>query len=283
MQLCLHQNTSAGAGFAGSLAGWARAGIQQVELTDVLLDGFLHTDTLAAAHRVVTDLGLTPVSAAAVLPDFWLPSPGRAELLEIWKRRCEQFASFGIRRIYCPAITTRKVTTADYQASLACLREAGEVARQFEMTALIEFARSSSFISTIPTALQLIRDAGHPHVQVLFDFYHFWTGMSRFEDLDAVRPGEIGHVHFQDVPAMPRELLDTFTRVIPGDGVAPLAKTLRKLGELGYTGPLSVELFLPEFTARDPYELAREIQAKTGPFIPARTETRQPPLDRRQP
>ena len=61
----MHQNTSSGAGYRGSLEGWARAGIKNVELTNTLLDAFLKTDTLAAARRVLTDLGLTPVCAAS--------------------------------------------------------------------------------------------------------------------------------------------------------------------------------------------------------------------------
>ena len=82
------------------------------------------------------------------------------------------------------------------------------------------------------------------------------------EDLDLIRPGEIGHVHFQDVPDMPRELLDNTTRIIPGDGVSPLNRILRKLSDKGYAGPLSVELFLPKFQQGDPYEVAREIRQK---------------------
>src|SRR5690606_15640424 len=73
MQLAMHQNTSGAAGYRGSLEGWARAGIRYVELTDTLLDGFLASDTLAGARKVLSDLGLTPVSAAAVLPDVWIP------------------------------------------------------------------------------------------------------------------------------------------------------------------------------------------------------------------
>src|ERR1700730_16349332 len=73
MTLCLHQNTSAGAGYRKSLEGWSRAGIKYVELTAQMLDGFLKTDTLEAARHVVTDLGLTPVSCTAGLADFWNP------------------------------------------------------------------------------------------------------------------------------------------------------------------------------------------------------------------
>ena len=104
--------------------------------------------------------------------------------------------------------------------------------------------------------------AAHPNIRILFDCYHFWSGVNKFEDLDLLRPGDIGHVHFQDVPDMPRELLDNATRFIPGDGVTPLVRILRTLAASGYAGPLSVELFLPKFQQADPYELAREIRQK---------------------
>jgi sugar phosphate isomerase/epimerase len=69
-------------------------------------------------------------------------------------------------------------------------------------------------------------------------------------------------VHFQDVPDMPRELLDQTTRVIPGDGVTPLVRILGKLADRAYAGPLSVELFLPKFQQGDPYDVASEIRRK---------------------
>jgi 2-keto-myo-inositol isomerase len=262
MTLCIHQNTSRMAGFRKSLEGWAKAGIKNVELTDVLLEEFLKTDTLEAARRVVTDLGLTPVSCASVIPDFWISSPNRAAALETWKRRCEQFSSFGIPRIYCPAVTSRKVTLEDYKGAVDCIREGGEAAAQFKMVAMIEFARSSSFIATLTTALKLIREAAHPNVHPMLDCYHFWSGLSKFEDLDLLHAGELAHAHFQDVPDTPRELLDNSTRLIPGDGISPLVRILRKLAEKGYSGSLSVELFLPEFTQGDPYEVAHRIREK---------------------
>jgi 2-keto-myo-inositol isomerase len=263
MSLCLHQNTSRAAGYRQSLEGWAKAGIKNVELTDVMLEEFLKTDSLAAARRVVSDLGLTPVSCAAPLPDFWIPNPGRPAAMETWKKRCEQFASFGLSRIYCPAGTTRKVTPEDYRGAADCIRQGGEAAKQFNMTAMIEFTRNSTFISTLTTSLKLIREAAHPNVRPMLDFYHFWSGMSKFEDLDMLRSGELAHVHFQDTPDMPRELLDQTTRLIPGDGVAPVVKILRRLAEKGYSGALSVELFLPEFQQGDPYQVARRIREKS--------------------
>jgi len=137
------------------------------------------------------------------------------------------------------------------------------VARQFQQTAMFEFVRTSTFASTLTTLLSITRAAAQPNVGPLFDCYHFWSGLNKLEDLDTLRPGEIKHVHFQDVPDMPREMLDQTTRVIPGDGVTPLTAILRKLADKGYAGPLSVELFLPKFQQGDPFEVAREIKAKS--------------------
>lgn len=263
MTLAIHQNTSAGAGYRGSLEGWAKAGIRFVELTNTLIDGFLKTDSLPAARRVLTDLGLTPVSGACGVGGLWEPNPNRAAALDNFKKRCEMFTALGLTRIYAPTTTTQQFTLDDYKAGAANMREVGEIAKQFGMTAMAEAVRASTFISTLPTLLRMTREAGHPNMAPLLDFYHFWSGNSKLEDLDLIRPREIGHVHFQDVPDMPRELLDNTTRIIPGDGIAPLNRILQKLAEKGYVGPLSVELFLPRFQQGDPFEIARDIRQKS--------------------
>jgi sugar phosphate isomerase/epimerase len=108
----------------------------------------------------------------------------------------------------------------------------------------------------------MIREAGHPNVRPMLDFFHFWSGMSKFEDLDTIRPGEIAHVHFQDILDTPRELMDNNGRVIPGDGSAPVVAILRKLAEKQYAGPLSVELFLMELQQGDPFDVATRIKQK---------------------
>jgi sugar phosphate isomerase/epimerase len=262
MTLAIHQNTSAGAGYRESLEGWSRAGIKYVELTSVLLDEFMKTDSLAAARRVFTDLGLTPVHGATGVTGLWEPNPNRTAALEDLKKRCEMFATLGLNHVYAATTTTQKVTLDDYKTGVDNMREAGEVTKQFNMSLRIEFVRTSSFISTLTTLLKMTRAAAHPNLAPMVDCYHFWSGLNKLEDLDLIRPGEISHVHFQDVPDIPRELLDNTTRFIPGDGVSPLIRILSKLADKGYAGPLSVELFLPKFQQGDPFEVAREIRQK---------------------
>ena len=262
MTLALHQNTSSRAGFRGSLEGWAKAGVTQVELTNNLLDAFLKSDTLASARRLVGDLGLTPVSGACGVNGLIEPNPNRAAALDGFRRRCEMWAELGIPRIYSTTATTIKPAPDDYKAAADNVREVAQIAAQFKLTAMFEFVRQSTFASTLPTILSITRPAAQPNLGPLFDFYHFWSGNNKLADMDTLRPGEIKHVHFQDVPDMPREMLDATTRFIPGDGVSPIDAMLRKLAEKGYDGALSVELFLPRFADGDPFEVAREIKSK---------------------
>jgi 2-keto-myo-inositol isomerase len=262
MSLALHQNTSAAAGYRASLEGWARAGIRNVEITAAQLDAFVKTDSLAAAHRVLTDNGLTPVSAACGVGGLWEPNPNHAAALDNLKKRCEMLAELGLTHIYAPVGGMQKFTEDDYKSGADNMRQAGDVVQQFRMRMTAEFTRGSSFISTLTTMLKVTRAAAHPNVKPLFDCYHFWSGNNKLEDLDLLKTDEIGHVHFQDVPDMPRELLDNTTRLIPGDGISPLTTILHKLAEKGYAGPLSVELFLPKYLQADPFVLAQEIRRK---------------------
>lgn len=263
MFLSMHQNTSRAAGYRGSLEGWAKAGIKHVEITDTMVTGFLKDGgSLADARQIVKDNGLTVVSAAAVLPDVWIPGDARAGALETWRERCEQFKEIGSNRIYCPSITNRRVTQADYDATPAMIRESGDIAAEYELTAMIEFARTSTHLSTLETTLRMIRAADHPNVKPMLDFFHFWSGMSKFEDLDLLEPGELQHCHFQDYSGAPREIATNNDRLIPGDGVTPLIKIIHKLAEKQYRGSLSVELFLQNLTNGDAYEVATEIKTK---------------------
>ena len=262
MLLAMHQNTTRAAGFRGSMEGWSRAGIRYVELGAPQLSAFLESDTLPAARRLLSDLNLVPASAAVVLQDIWLPGPARAESLEAWRRGCEQMANLGLQKVYSPSVTNRRLTPDDFAATPQAIYEAGEIAAEFDLTAMIEFTRTSTHLATLTSSLEMIRAAGHANVRPMLDFFHFWSGLSKFEDLDLLEPGELAHAHFQDLREGPRELINNDSRLIPGDGIAPVVRILRKLTEKQYTGALSVELFRSEFVQGDPYAVASEIRPK---------------------
>ncbi len=262
MSLALHQATSSRAGFRPALEGWAKAGITQVEIVGNVLDAFLKTEPLSAAKRLLSDLGLKPVSGAGGSIGLLESLPDRAATLDAFRKRCEQWAELGIPIIYSTTGSSTKPTPDLYKVAADNAREVAGIARQFSLTTAFEFQRTSTLVSTLPTMLSITRAAAAPNLGVLFDCYHFWSGLNRLEDLDAVKPGEVKHVHFQDTPDMTREMLDLATRVPPGDGIAPLVVIAQKLAATGYAGPLSVELPMPKYSAGDPLAVATEIKTK---------------------
>ena len=70
--------------------------------------------------------------------------------------------------------------------------------------------------------------------------------------------------HINDYPAEPpRQTINDSHRVYPGDGIAPLDKILRTLRDVGYRGPLSLELFNRDYWKQDALQVAKTGFEKT--------------------
>jgi sugar phosphate isomerase/epimerase len=102
----------------------------------------------------------------------------------------------------------------------------------------------------------------------MMDTYHFWGGISKFEDLELLRDGELHHLHFEDVPdTPPREIQGQPHRVFPGEGIAPLRRIIEVLKRKKYAGPASFESFAPAVQSADPYQTAMRAKAAIDPLI----------------
>jgi sugar phosphate isomerase/epimerase len=265
--VCMHQASSERFDFKTAMEGYAKAGIRAVEPNLLKVREFAEKESPAAAKRLLDDLGLKPVSSSNQLG---LPEPGDARLknLETLKWKVELAQQIGADRIVAPSAGAGMYTVDDFKRGADNLREAGEIARPFGVTVMLEFARTSRFAGSLPTALNLVRAANHPNVRVMMDTYHFWGGISKFEDLDLLRDGELAHLHFEDVPAdPPREIQGQPHRAFPGEGIAPLRRIIEVLKRKKYAGPASFETFNPAVQATDPYEVAMRVRKAMEPLI----------------
>src|SRR4029077_8521999 len=85
MYLAMHQTTSAGSSFRGSLEGYARAGIRYVEVIPPLVEEFTRRESAGGARRLLSDLGLRAVSSGGVR-GLAEPHPGRTQAIDDLKR-----------------------------------------------------------------------------------------------------------------------------------------------------------------------------------------------------
>jgi sugar phosphate isomerase/epimerase len=267
LYVCMHEASSDRFDFKTAMEGYAKAGIRAVEPNLNKVREFAQKESPAAAKRLLDDLGLKAVSSSNQLG---LPEPGanRAASLEQLKWKVELAQQIGADRLVAPSAGAGMYKADDYKQGVDNLREAGEIAKPFGITLMLEFARTSRFAGSLPTALNLVRQANHPNIAVMMDTYHFWGGISKFEDLDLLRDGELHHLHFEDVPAdPPREIQGQPDRRFPGEGIAPLRRIIEVLKKKKYSGPVSLEMFNPMIQAMDPYEVAMKARAAIEPLI----------------
>jgi len=267
MFICMHGATSNGFDFRTTMEGWARAGITAAEPDLPIARTFEEANGSGSARRLMDDLGIRAVSSTNQL--FLEESgPRRPQAIEDLKWKVELAEALGADRLVIPSAANAAHTMDDYEEVHANLHEAAEIAKPHNIALMVEFTRLSTLISTVRASLDVVRSVNHPNLKFMIDVYHFWAGMSKFEDLDLIEQGEIHHVHFEDTPALPHlEVTERKDRAYPGEGVAPLQRIVDKLAEKGYSRALSLELFDPEVQNTDPEAVARKGIETITPFI----------------
>ena len=267
MFVCMHGATGSMHDFRTAMEGWARAGIRAVEPDLPHVRGFTQQESPQMARTLLDDLGLRAVSSSNQL-FLEETSPRRANSIEDLKWKVELAEIIGADRLVIPSAARERHTVDDYPEVIRNLGEAADIAAPHNVTLMVEFTRSSTLIGNLRTALRVVREANHPNLRVMMDTFHFWSGMSKFEDLELLRDGELHHLHFEDVPASPPlEVFEQRHRVFPGEGIAPLGRIVEVLKRKGYSGPASLEMFDPEVRAMAPYDQAMKARETIEPLI----------------
>ncbi|HKH11609.1 MAG TPA: sugar phosphate isomerase/epimerase [Rubrobacter sp.] len=102
----------------------------------------------------------------------------------------------------------------------------------------------SPLVRSLSSAVRVAEIADHPRVGVLFDTAHYHVTPTKLEDISADSVRWIKHVHLNDMPDIPADLVHRdFDRVLPGDGVLDLSGIISALEGNGYGGFFAIELF----------------------------------------
>jgi len=271
MFVSIHQASTQRFDFKTSCEGISKAGVRAVEVDIAKIQEFARTESLPKAKQLLDDLGLKPVSASNHLGFVDASAQQFQGLMDQLKTKLEVVQAVGGDRIVCPSTLNREATPDDFKRGAENMVKGGELAKTYGVMLMLEFAKTSRLANSIQTALQIIREANHPNARVMVDTFHFYGGVGKVEELELLRDGELAHLHFEDIPDLPREQLQSqSSRIFPGDGVAPLKRTIEILKRKGYSGPASLELFqntTPVAQNLDPFQLATRAKAAIEPLI----------------
>ena len=129
--------------------------------------------------------------------------------------------------------------------------------------------RPHGFMTGVDGAMKMAAASGAGNVGVLVDSFHLFCAPGRPEDIPRHAQGRVYGAHINDSPSDEITRLKDPDRVMPGDGVIPLADFIKGLHAAGYRGPMEVELFNEAIRKRDPLEVAKEARTKTERILEA--------------
>jgi sugar phosphate isomerase/epimerase len=113
-------------------------------------------------------------------------------------------------------------------------------------------------------ANRLLDEAGARNVGLTLDSYHWYAAEDTLETIHQTPAERIAILHVNDAkPLPPRELLDA-DRVLPGEGVIPLAEWLRAIAGTGFDGFIALEVLGPRLAGLPPEACARLGQETVG-------------------
>lgn len=180
------------------------------------------------------------------------------KMMDTNKRRMELAARAGSKHIAVLPLPDRE--NFDVKQATERYRHILEVGlNEIGIHPAMEFVSVFKGLRRLGEAVQIAIDADHPKARIIPDTFHLHNGGSGFAGLRHIQGDLIASFHWNDVPATPPagEMRDS-DRIYPGEGILPLEQALRDLKAIGYTGPLSLELFRREHWKMDPNVVARD-------------------------
>lgn len=240
---------------AGLLRGYELGIVEQVQIAGQVgfdgiepwipdLEGFVASGgSLADLRQWIADLGLS-VESAIGFAEWIVQDPARrAAGLEQARRDMELVSRIGGARIAAPPAGAVRGAALELDAIAGRYRVLLEVGAEIGVVPQLEVWGFARNLSRLSESTFVVIESGHPDACLLPDVYHLYKGGSGFECLRQLSAHAIQVFHLNDYPDIPRERIEDKDRVLPGEGVAPLAKMLGILRENGCAPALSIELF----------------------------------------
>jgi 4-hydroxyphenylpyruvate dioxygenase len=209
------------------------------------LENHLQEYSLADTRKLLADRNLT--LAAAAYQGGLLLSQGeqRPAHYDHFRKRLELCQQLAIPTLLVIADFVERIDQTMLERAVVSLKQAAQWAAGFGVRLALEFRGSSTFCASLDSALALVAQCGQPNVGVCLDVFHFYTGPSKFEDLELLTPQNLAHVQVCDLAGVARELATDGDRILPGDGELRLHPILEQLRKIGYSGWVSLEVLNP--------------------------------------
>jgi len=255
MKLCIAEACTMPASFADDVAACSESGCPAMEVWLTKLEQHLETNSAESTRQLLSEKNVT--LAAAAYQGGLLLSQGEARKTHFdhYRRRLELCEAFGIPTMLLVADFRQAPQQTDLERAVVSLAQAAQWAAGFGVTIALEFRAADAFCTSLDTAVRVVSSCGESNAGVCLDLFHWWTGPSKFSDLNLLTKHNLAHVQVCDLMSVPRELAADADRILPGDGDLPLNDVISKLKSIGYEKYVSLEMLNPHLWQSRPHQV----------------------------
>jgi 2-keto-myo-inositol isomerase len=197
---------------------------------------FLETQPPTALSDLLASHGITAVAASFQGGLLTSQGDARREHWSHFESRLGLLRELAIPVLVVSGDAFGPLGPEDLSRLSVSLSEAATRAADAGVRLALEFDARASFPNNLQSAVALV---------ICLDWFHFSVGPSKPLDLYLLSRETIAHVQLSDTADVPREMATDADRILPGEGSSPPDELIRRLGEIGYAGAVSVELQNP--------------------------------------
>jgi sugar phosphate isomerase/epimerase len=245
---CLHPSITKSANLTEYLTLAHELGYEMVDAEMSWIDAYADRHGIKAVRDLFSSKNIELASFGLPVDLHADEASFQSDLKEM-ASRAQVYLTLGATRCCTwlwPSIDERPVP---YGSRLARrLRDCANVLSIYGIRLGIEFVgphhlrdKAYPFVQNLQDLLAFIEAIGSPNVGILLDSYHCYTAPVSQDELLSLAGHQIVHVHVNDTDDPPEKAKDG-ERLLPGEGVINLLGFLTCLDQIGYTGPLSVEV-----------------------------------------
>lgn len=267
MKLALNGATTMTADLETDIRAAAAAGYDLVELRSNKLYTYLENHTVDDLKAFLAETGIGVLSINTLEHITWRSEEDYAAIKVECAKLCEISAAIGCPYVLSVPGALRQGPKTDEETieeSVRVLNELADIAEPYGIKIGFEFlGEAGNSVTTLDLGSKIVDLVGRESVGNVIDTYHFYAGSSSFDALEDLDPSKLFIFHINDAEDLPKDQLNDSKRLYPGLGVLPIAEMKATLDKIGYDGPVSVEIFRPEYWEQDPFEVAAKAKTAT--------------------
>lgn len=245
-----------------------------IEIRLDMLKDYLKTHTIEDLQNFFKTSHVKPYAFNSIEDINFCTPEQEAKMLELFTFACEIGQKIGNPYIIVvPTVSDAMLDKSDdeiFADSVAVLNKLSDIAESYGVKLAFEPIGNPRWcVRELTQCLKIVNAVNRDNVGIALDAFNLflYNKLENIDTIDLVPLDKVFVYHINDSEDLSLDILDHCHRLLPGDGVIPLAEISQKLKAKGYDSVASIETFRPEYWQMNPDDVFRMGAEKTQAFL----------------